>query len=217
MDIDQATQIGADGQRHPAGTQPTDAATYRREPVTDADLDVIAGWYKIAEQTLEADGPNFDFQDIPDTYQTLRLVGSLRSTQASAFSGVVISFNNDTTDANYAFQRVQGNAAAAASAENTSAANSRNTGLVPGASALADAYGMVDVTISGYADTDRFKHYVMQNAASWAATTGGHLMRIVNGLWRSTAAINRVTVTPGAADWETGSRFALYGVNSPFT
>lgn len=33
VDIDQDTQIGADGQRHPTGTQPTDAADYRREPV----------------------------------------------------------------------------------------------------------------------------------------------------------------------------------------
>lgn len=29
-DIDPTTQIGADGQRHPAGTQPTDADDYRR-------------------------------------------------------------------------------------------------------------------------------------------------------------------------------------------
>lgn len=30
VDIDQGTQIGADGQRHPAGTQPTDADDYKR-------------------------------------------------------------------------------------------------------------------------------------------------------------------------------------------
>ena len=42
--------------------------------------------------------------------------------------------------------------------------------------------------------------------------TGDYYTGTTGGLWRNTAAVTRIQITPGAGSWAAGSAFYLYGI-----
>lgn len=166
----------------------------------------------ISDTTLAADTASFDISGISSTFKHLRIEAQLRTTEGVVTSSVLVRFNNDTT-ASYDWQRVYGNAASASAAE-TLGATSFAAGFVPGASAAANFAGAVVIHIPNYAGTLFNKTVISSVTAYEGSATGNVYAGQWGGGWRSSAAINRVTVLPGGgANFKAGSRLTLYGIS----
>jgi hypothetical protein len=164
----------------------------------------------IADTTLGSDTANFDFTSIPSTYKHLKLVLSLRSDVAATSDGVFVRFNNDTA-ANYDYIVV---------VLYTTMANAEGLGQTAvwatttmGNNAVASDFGTSYIDVIDYASTTPNKSSL--SVGGWRGSTSTNFIRLYNGHghWRSTAAINRITIYPQTGtNWKTGSRATLFGV-----
>ena len=140
------------------------------------------------------------FSSIPSTYTDLILV--MNGTASSA-TNTYVRFNGDT-GSNYSVTNLSGNG--------TSAASSRNANYT----ALQDYFGYYDTTggvsimqVMNYSNTTTYKTAF----ARYNYTT--NLAQAGIGLWRSTAAINSITVlTSNTATFPSSTTFTLYGIAS---
>lgn len=165
-----------------------------------------ATYEPIATTTLGSANNAFTFSSIPSTYTDLRIV--IRGSAASGDVIPAIRFNGDT-GTNYSDTFIRGNGTAASSGRNTS----RDfIGATTGAS-IQVAYaniGMLIIDVFSYAGSTN-KTALIQVA--FDQNGYGDAGRIV-GLWRSTSAINSVTIYSRLQDWATGSMATLYGIKA---
>ena len=144
--------------------------------------------------------------DIPTATRDLRLHVYARSDEVSAYDWVRITFNSDTTDANYNKQEVYG--IGSTTGASSSAAN-RRVGIVGSGSSGTDVFGGFTVHIPNYKDTSFQKHYLCLSGASH------HIVDLVSGRWESTAEITTITLTlEQGDDFIAGSIFELEAVGS---
>ena len=68
------------------------------------------------------------------------------------------------------------------------------------------------VMIPNYAATTFNKTYVSTSMLIRAATLAGSFIFYYAGEWTSTAALNRIILTPSLGSFAAGSRFSLYGI-----
>ncbi len=163
----------------------------------------------IDEVRLDTSG-SFDFTDIPATYRHLVIKLAGRSSDsATNVVDVNVRFNNDT-GANYDRQMLRGFGANATASESLAQTFMPFTWALPGANAPADVAGSGILHIPDYADTTFHKTLV----ASFVGKTASHatLIHEYGGYWRSTAAINRITITTHAGTFAAGSIATLYGM-----
>lgn len=156
-------------------------------------------------------GNSIDITDIPSTYQDLFLVLYVRSTAAVTTTQSIIYFNGDAGSSNYARTVLQGNGSSASSFRETNYAQLYFLDGVPGASATSGIYLSSAINILNYKNTSTFKTLLIRNAADM---NGSGLTSIGAGLWRSTAAINRIQIGPVSGSFANGSTFALYGIKA---
>ena len=161
--------------------------------------------------TLGVDGA-ISLASISGSYRHLRLMLSLRTTQAVAQSSARVYLNNDTTAANYHGQRLALQAGSFAS-NNNGASATVATLLVPGASAAANSYGGGDLNLYDYAGA-RLKAVFWTGSYYQTAAdgTGATIAQFGNGVWLATAAITRIDVVAGSGSLAAGSTWALYGL-----
>jgi hypothetical protein len=166
-------------------------------------------WTLLATTTLGSAG-TFDFTSISSAYNDLIVVLTARDATATSATTPEMTFNADTAG-NYYSQRITGSGSSVSTAESLTTA-SFPLGGVPAASADANFFGSVEVVIYGYAATtwvktvQAFAHY-----PTFASSTG-FTFRTTAGIWKSTAAINRITIKGGSgANFVTGSRCRIYG------
>lgn len=166
----------------------------------------------IEDVTLGADAASIDFQSIADSYAHLLIVGTVRTTEAAIQSSLLVRLNNDS-GANYScayFYVLAGGATGVGAASQT--ATSITAALVSGGTATAGNAAALRIMLPAYAGTTFRKslrcesEYSRDDGANDPVTTFG------GGTWRSTAAVSRVTVLPGANDFLAGSRLSLYGL-----
>lgn len=156
--------------------------------------------------------PTIDFAGIPPTSSHLRLIIVARSDAAAAEDFINLTFNGDTA-AHYDYEQVN-ISAATVGGNPTNAAAKIGVLSVAGATAEANAPGTVIVDIPHYTATTFFK--TVQAVAGFSDsvnTTQRELL--LNGLWRSTAAIVRVTLnlnSAGPGNFVIGSVAYLYGI-----
>jgi len=159
----------------------------------------ISDFTKIVEILLAADAVSIDLTSIPQTYTHLRLVLSLRNTGTNA--NVRIMMNGDATAANYGSWNSAGS--------NAGTSLGAQIGVfVPGSGAAAGIFGGQWIDLADYRRTDRVK-------VLWTSHGGSPLANanFVFSQWASTAAINRLTITPEANNLLAGSHATLYGIN----
>jgi hypothetical protein len=151
----------------------------------------------IATQTLGSAQSSYTFSSIPSTYTDLVLIiNGYDSTPGTASLG--IQFNSDT-GSNYSVTGMLGDGTSASSYRQTSQSASNIGTFFP-------TTGMNIVNIMNYANTTTYKTMLgrVSTAASRVAATVG--------LWRSTAAINRIDLTIQGDNFAIGSTFTLYGI-----
>ena len=156
----------------------------------------------IATQTLGSAAASVTFSSIPSTYTDLVLVCNY-ATSAST-GNALLTFNSDTT-ALYSETAVIGNGTSATSSRD-SAQNSIPISWF-GTNSTADRVELI-YNIQNYANTSTFKTTVGRFNLSERGTGA------IVGLYRSTSAINSLTITNGNNNFATGATFNLYGIAS---
>jgi hypothetical protein len=154
----------------------------------------------IATTTLGSAQASYSFTSIPSTYTDLVLVFNGGSTGAAV--NAVVQFNGDT-GSNYSHRQVSGDGTTASShgATNTTSIYLNYDGY------MTNALSTVDIAhIQNYSNTTTYKT-LLARANNSAQGTGASV-----GLWRSTAAINRVDVIAPGSTFLAGSTFTLYGI-----
>jgi hypothetical protein len=192
------------------------AATYGGNAGLDAQgaLASINGWgdeVLITETTLSADTASFDFTSIPATYKDLRIVLVGRGTTAANNVAINLRFNGDT-GANYDDQFLSGNNASAAAGANVVQTKMQVLRWISAGLADAGRAGHGVIEVYGYAGTTFNKTVHSRGVLSQSTSAAGQGVNLTAGSWKSTAAINQVTVFPAADNFLAGSTCRLYGV-----
>lgn len=166
---------------------------------------------KLADSTLVGSVAAFDFTSVPATFAHLLLMLYLRCDDVATITGANIRFNGDT-GANYDFQYASGSAAAVTATESFGA-TAGQCGLAPAASAAANLFGVAYVFIPHYAAALNNKAWKFQTITKFGTASGNITTREGGGFWRSSAAINQVTVVDsGGGNFVAGSRATLLGL-----
>jgi hypothetical protein len=155
----------------------------------------------IATTTLGSSSSSITFSSIPSTYTDLVIV---INGQGSNRVDANVRVGNGTVDSgtNYSRTGLSGNGTAASS---YNVAN-ETAWLVD---AVAESGGsMAIVQIMNYANTTTNKSALSRIASSISYA------RAVTYLWRSTAAINIITISAPSSTYLAGSTFTLYGIKA---
>jgi hypothetical protein len=143
------------------------------------------------------------FSGIPATYKDLRVTGQVRTT-ASGAQNVLVRFNNDSGGSSYSHSRSNrfGN-------EFWDSRSFMEAGSALGTATAADNFGMFSTDIIGYSSSSRHKGLIGQDFAS---ADFGPYTNIYGGMWRGTAAIDRLDFTLSGGDFAVGTIIRLWGL-----
>lgn len=155
---------------------------------------------KIATNTLGTTANTVTFSSIPATYTDLVLVINAQC-QTSSGQGLYLQYNSDTAT-NYSSTVMYGNG--------TSAISSRTSSQAKAGIGNIDTsnYGTTIVNIQNYSNATTYKTGISRSNAP-----ANYVLSYVS-LWRSTAAINALTILLDTAPFNSGSTFTLYGIKA---
>jgi hypothetical protein len=166
-------------------------------------------YYSIAS-TTGASGA-ITFSNIPTTYKHLELRMSLRDT--SGTTGIAewyVTFNGNTTGANYWKNRFYGNGASITSQDaSVSSEGIWGTHYPRNGSVLT---GSAILYVNDYSDTTKWKTITAWGGGgvdASSAVAGG----VSFGTFQSTAAITSLTISPNQGGFVSSNTFALYGIS----
>jgi hypothetical protein len=155
----------------------------------------------IATTTLGSAASSYSFTSIPSTYTDLILV--FNGTCSTGLTSFNLTFNSDGAN-NYSQTRIYGNGSTAYS-ERQSNVSSMVVGVV------STNRSMNILQIQNYSNTTTNKTVLSrQNIANDPDVS----VAAGVGLWRSTAAINTITLTAPPYNFQTGATFTLWGITN---
>lgn len=147
------------------------------------------------------------FTSIPQTYNDLIFVANYTD---SANQLGQMTFNSDS-GTNYSSTLMYGNGTATASSRRStySAINISGDGyVISGWGSPGTVANIMEVHILSYSNTSIFKTVICTDGGA-----SGGAVSVTTGLWRSTAAINTITLTNASTGvWASGSIFTLWGI-----
>ena len=182
-------------------------STYTQSWVSNADPD-FGAFESIATTVLGSSTPTITFSSIPATYKHLQLRYEARTDRANNEDIVQIRFNTDS-GANYSRHYLFGDGASLGSGGVANETRMLTDGCT-GASATSGIFGVGIVDVIDYADVNKYK--TLRGLTAYDRNGGG-LIVVNSGSWRSTVAINTITVTSYyASNFVQYSHFALYGI-----
>lgn len=165
------------------------------------------------DSVLSAAAASFDVQSISAGYNDLLLRFMGRCAGAVTTDTVIVRFNNDS-GTNYHRVLEYGRADATTAATGNASATGSWIGDIPGATATAAYAGLYEMTISSYSLTTFNKIFRSHGGFARGTATTDIYEENVFGMWLSTVAINRVTVSMlGGSNFDAGSRLAIYGLS----
>lgn len=168
----------------------------------------------ITSSTLSGAG-TFDFTSIPSTFSSLVLYGQLRSSRAAAGDSPLVLFNNDP-GSNYADNNALGISTSFNVSERNTVANLLGGGnwSINASTAGAGLFGIFEMVVPNYASTTWIKTCLIRMTAPTSIATSAHALQFGQGIWNSTAAINRITISALTTPFTfvTGCTMALYGL-----
>lgn len=148
--------------------------------------------------TLSTTASSQSFSSIPATYTDLVLIIAPKGTAALQMRLKI----NDDAAANYGTTGMSGNG--------TITESWRSTGLgyinMDYYNSVTTNGGYCQVNFMNYANTTTFKTCLIRSGEASTAAMANV------GNWRSTSAINKITVTTSTSTFAAGSTFTLYGI-----
>ena len=189
-----------------------------RGAFVEGDYDSIAS-YTVSGSTTDA----VAFSSIPATYKHLRLVCSWIAISPSG-GGAYLSFIvNDDSSTNYA--NTHGHSDAASSTVVNSAAGANQTAFKEQSGFMGmnstdttNSFSVAIIDFHEYANTSINKSVIWRMVRDRDSGSGHPAARVgvLSGQWRSTSAINKITVTTadsgGARYFYANTTFQLYGL-----
>jgi hypothetical protein len=175
------------------------------------------GWTLIERIVTSGSQTSVDFQDIPDDYQDLVIIGWGRSQDAAGAQNQYVRMNNDSTSGNYNAQAHQGTGSSTTSSIVAGAATGAWISAWNGTTGSSTNRSSVfQAIIPQYANTA-----LSRSGISWSAVRhgAGSSQAIIHAhfYWDSTSAISRLTfsigTTAGASAYMNGCVFSLFGVS----
>lgn len=161
----------------------------------------------IYSQTASGSSNIVTFNNIPQTFTDLKIMGSLRSSSGSFYDNCLIQFNGSSSL--YSMTRTFGDGAGNRYSDRFSGQNFIYCGEVNGATATTNGFGIMDIVISNYR-SNLFKQVSALNINerdNIAAYTG-----MKAGMWQNQMPITSITLTAAGGNWVSGSTFSLYGI-----
>ena len=156
----------------------------------------------IATITGSGTPSSITFSSIPSTYKHLQI---RQSVLLSSGNNIKMQFNGDTTS-NYSWHQLAGSGSSA------SAASAANTGFMYAGywagTANAPEAGIIDVLEYANTNINKTVRILEGNDINGA---GGYIT-FWSGNWRSTSAVSSITLFPASGQFDTNTKFALYGV-----
>ena len=153
----------------------------------------------IATTTVSGTTATVSFSSISSSYTDLILLCSYGSTNT-----MYIQFNGDT-GSNYSTTILYGTGTTASSTRSTSAVRAYIGGYWVGSDSGANS-NVITSHIQNYSNSTTYK-----TVLSRSSNPSNEADALV-GLWRSTSAINAITVGVTAGNLTVGSTFTLYGI-----
>jgi hypothetical protein len=162
---------------------------------------------------------SFDFNNIPQIYQDLRLVINMRiaipSTIVSEAQFLYYNVNQfGFGDTNYSQQDMYSNSASVLAQDQSNPARIRAMQSSLGQQTIPNTFGTAIYDILNYANPNVFKQTLIQCVGD--RTGSGFVYESAN-LWRRTAALTQISIfteSGGVAYLEIGTSATLYGVRS---
>jgi len=168
-----------------------------------AALAVMDETYVLA--TVEPSSGAIDVTGLSTLHEDLTAIGYLRTAQAETNRALRITFNNDTTDANYNWQRMYGSSG-------TAAADTDSVRAWPdtlGNSAGANEFTALVLYIQQYSNATNHPHVLGYSGYHRASTNG--VVIAVSERRASATAINRITLDNSqTANFVSGTIFSVY-------
>jgi hypothetical protein len=158
----------------------------------------------IATTTLGSAAASVTFSSISGSYTDLVLVCRVIAATNAGGQNLLLQFNSDT-GSNYSFTWMYGDGTSA-----TSSRQSNQTSM-----GRADFYTTTRPTatiiqIQNYSNSTTYKTALWRNGV----TDSGAGTRANVGLWRSTSAIDSITIKTDTGNFGTDSMFTLYGIKA---
>jgi hypothetical protein len=162
----------------------------------------------ITRTVLASPASTITFSSIPNTYESLYLVGQARTADAATFVLVGLQFNADTAAHYYS-----GGFDLSANRQAT-AATSMACAEIQGANSPANTASAFDFTIPGYARTVFQKSGMGTSYGSFSTASADQNACSYAGNWASTVAVTSITLLSQlAGNFVTGTVVSLYGVS----
>ena len=167
----------------------------------------LGDFESIATVTVGSGGAStIEFTSIPSTYQHLQIRLLARSTSTS--SDGYIRFDGDTAS-NYGAHYLYGDGSSALSGANTPT-SLPNAAYFATSGSGSNTFGVAVIDILDYANTNKNKTY---RSLSGFDNNGSGLIVLYSGLWRSTNAIDSITLLrPPSNSFAQYTHAALYGI-----
>jgi hypothetical protein len=172
----------------------------------------------IATVTLGSNASSISFSGIPSGYKHLQIRAMAVNTAGTNGQYAQARVGNGSVDSgtNYSDHYLRGNGTSANAGNAVSASYFRAFGHTGGTTSNARPTSLI-MDILDYADTNKNKTFRTLNGADDNNTgVASGEIALTSGLWRSTAAINIITIFAfsqgSASNFGVNSSFALYGI-----
>ena len=152
---------------------------------------------------------SIDFTSIPSTYTHLQIRGIARDARANAQDSMNVKYNNDSGNNYMQYHELYGDGTTLGSYAGSTSGAYISLDRIAGNTAGASMFGAVIIDILDYANTNKYK---TQRSLGGTDQNGSGALAFGSGLWMSTSAINRITLTGASANFSQYSSFALYGI-----
>jgi hypothetical protein len=168
-------------------------------------------FHPIAAQTLASDSASIIFTNIPQSFTDLKIVVSARHSNSGPQDNIYFRFNQDSS----ALYSDKGFYHAATGIFGYSTVSAAQALMIAsnGDTSLANTSSNVEIYVSQYKNTSIFKSFMLDGASLNNATTyEAKRHTIQSGIYRSTNAINSVTLGGWAGNLKAGTTAILYGI-----
>lgn len=165
----------------------------------------------LADELLTVAAATIDFTAIPAHWTHLKVVVYARSDEAVASVGAMFLRFNGDSGANYDSQVLDATGTTPTAAQ-TFGATRGACGVHPRGTSGADLFSVTEILIPHYAGIADNKAAFCLSGSKVGVASLELYQRHVATFWRSSAAIDRVTILPEAGNFDVGSRATLYGM-----